>query len=52
MYVEAIETFQKDKRIILEAIREPGNLNKFHPFCKTNTVENWPGIGDEPVCAI
>tara|TARA_A100001037_G_scaffold142331_1_gene129015 strand:+ start:2059 stop:2532 length:474 start_codon:yes stop_codon:yes gene_type:complete len=45
MYVEAIETFQKDKRIILEAIREPGNLNKFHPFCKINTVENWPGIG-------
>ena len=45
MYVEAIETFQKDKRIILEAIREPGNLNKFHPFCKKNKIISWPGNG-------
>ena len=45
MYVEAIETFQKDKTIILKAIREPENLNKFHPFCKANTVEIWPGKG-------
>ena len=45
MYVEAKETFHKNRSVILEAIREPGNLNKFHPFCKANTTEKWPGVG-------
>ena len=45
MHVEAKETFHKNRSIILEAIREPGNLNKYHPFCKKNEIINWPGNG-------
>ena len=45
MHVEAKEIFHKNKSVILETIREPGNLRKFHPFCKANTTEKWPGVG-------
>ena len=45
MYVEAKKTFKKDKSEILEAIRVPGNLENYHPFCIENKIEKWPGKG-------
>jgi len=30
---------------IWEVISRPGNLVDFHPFCKSNPVEVWPGVG-------
>ena len=45
MYVEAKRTFKKDKSEILEAIRVPGNLENYHPFCIENKIEKWPGKG-------
>ena len=27
---------------LIKIIKEPGNLNNFHPFCKKNTPINWP----------
>ena len=45
MYVESEVEFNLPKSRILELIREPGNLNKYHPFCKRNEVINWPGNG-------
>ena len=45
MYVEAKKTFKKNRSEILEAIRLPNNLENYHPFCKENKVEKWPGKG-------
>ena len=45
MYVESRVEFNLPKSKILNLIREPGNLNKYHPFCKKNEVINWPGNG-------
>ena len=45
MYVEAKKTFKKDRSEILDAIRLPNNLENYHPFCKKNNVEKWPGKG-------
>ena len=28
---------------VWEIISKPGNLEHFHPFCKSNPVEKWPG---------
>jgi hypothetical protein len=30
-------------------ISRPGNLVDFHPFCKSNPVEIWPGVGSRDV---
>ena len=30
-----------DRQSVWKIISEPGNLNKVHPFCKSNTVVNW-----------
>ena len=43
MYVEATASFSKPKNVILELIREPGSLSKYHPFCKRNEAIEWPG---------
>ena len=45
MYVESKVELNLPKSNILNLIREPGNLNKFHPFCKKNEIINWPGNG-------
>ena len=45
MYVESQVKFNLPKSKILNLIREPGNLNKYHPFCKKNDVISWPGNG-------
>ena len=45
MYVESKAYFKMPKSYILGQIREPGCLNKFHPFCKKNEAINWPGNG-------
>ena len=45
MYVESKVELSLPKSKILNLIREPGNLNKFHPFCKKNQIINWPGSG-------
>ena len=45
MYVESKVELNLPKSKILNLIREPGNLNKFHPFCSYNYATNWPGNG-------
>lgn len=45
MYVESKVEFNLPKSKILNLIREPGNLNKYHPFCKKNESIKWPGNG-------
>ena len=45
MYVESKVELNLPKSEILNLIREPGNLNKYHPFCKKNKIINWPGNG-------
>ena len=45
MYVESKVELNLPKSKILNLIREPGNLNKYHPFCKKNEIINWPGDG-------
>tara|TARA_Y100000768_G_scaffold1018_1_gene814 strand:+ start:22 stop:507 length:486 start_codon:yes stop_codon:yes gene_type:complete len=45
MYVESKVELNLPKSKILNLIREPGNLNKYHPFCKKNEIINWPGNG-------
>ena len=45
MYVESKVELNLPKSKILNLIREPGNLNKYHPFCKKNIAHKWPGNG-------
>ena len=33
-YVEATANFNKPKKVIEDAIKKPGCLEDFHPFCK------------------
>ena len=47
MYVEATASFNRSKNSILELVREPGNLLKYHPFCKRNDAITWPGNNSE-----
>ena len=49
MYVESKVELNLPKSKILNLIREPGNLNKYHPFCKKNEIINWPGNGSGSV---
>lgn len=43
MYVESKVALNLPKSRILNLIREPGSLNKYHPFCKRNNAIKWPG---------
>ena len=43
MYVESKVALNLPKSRILNLIREPGSLNKYHPFCKRNDAIKWPG---------
>ena len=45
MYVEAEKKIKTSRLKLLQAIREPSNLENFHPFCKENKVDKWPGKG-------
>ena len=45
MYVESKVELNFPKSLILNLIREPGSLNKYHPFCKKNEVNKWPDNG-------
>ena len=45
MYVESKVDFNLPKSKILKLITEPGNLEKYHPFCKKNEILKWPGNG-------
>ena len=47
MYVESKVELNLPKSKLLNLIKEPGNLNKYHPFCKRNNVISWPGNGSE-----
>ena len=38
MYVESKVELKLPKSKLLNLIREPENLNKYHPFCKRNNV--------------
>jgi hypothetical protein len=41
--VSAEQVIAAPARKVWEAISEPGNLEKCHPFCASNPVEAWPG---------
>ena len=41
MFVESKVEFNLPKNKILDLIKEPGNLNKYHPFCKRNEAINF-----------
>lgn len=45
MYVESKVELNLPKSKVLDLIREPGNLSKYHPFCKKNEPISWPGNG-------
>ena len=47
MFVEATASFDISKKSILELIRAPGSLSKYHPFCKINDAITWPGDNSE-----
>ena len=34
---------------VWQLISRPGNLTDFHPFCQSNPVEKWPGVGSRDV---
>ena len=42
-YVEASAHFNKPKQTIEDAIKKPGCLEDFHPFCASNKALSWPG---------
>lgn len=37
-------TVNCEPRNVWQLISRPGNLERYHPFCAANPVENWPGI--------
>ena len=46
-YVEATANFNKPKKVIEDAIKKPGCLEDFHPFCLSNNTLSWPGNNSE-----
>ena len=46
-YVEATANFNKPKKVIEDAIKKPGCLEYFHPFCLSNKTLSWPGNNSE-----
>ena len=46
-YVEATANFNKPKKVIQDAIKKPGCLEDFHPFCLSNKTLSWPGNNSE-----
>ena len=46
-YVEATAHFNKPKKVIENAIKKPGCLEDFHPFCLLNKTLSWPGNNSE-----
>ena len=46
-YVEATAYFNKPKKVIEDAIKKPGCLEDFHPFCLSNKTLSWPGNNSE-----
>ena len=46
-YVEATANFNKPKKVIGDAIKKPGCLEDFHPFCLSNKTLSWPGNNSE-----
>ena len=46
-YVEATANFNKPKKVIENAIKKPGCLEDFHPFCLSNKTISWPGNNSE-----
>ena len=46
-YVEATANFNKPRKVIEDAIKKPGCLEDFHPFCLSNKTFSWPGNKSE-----
>ena len=47
-YSQPLSACGKD---VWQEISKPGNLVDFHPFCESNPVEIWPGVGSrDKVC--
>ena len=46
-YVEATANFNKPRKVIEDAIKKPGCLEDFHPFCLSNKTLSWPGNNSE-----
>ena len=43
--IEATQTIKASASDVWAVISAPGNLTNIHPFCSSNPVEKWPGIG-------
>ena len=39
------KTIAASAQDVWNIISSPGNLEDFHPFCESNPVEKWPGVG-------
>ena len=44
MIIQSQLEINKQSDIVIDLIKSENNLEKFHPFCKKNIVNNWPGI--------
>lgn len=41
--VSAVQQIAAPAPVVWNAISEPGNLERCHPFCEKNPVDRWPG---------
>jgi hypothetical protein len=44
-YVRMARIIQAPVQEIWKAISGPGQLHKYHPYCRENNVFKWPGVG-------
>ena len=49
MIVQSQLEINKQSNIVLNLIKSPNNLEKFHPFCKKNIVIKWDGKNSEDI---
>ena len=49
MIVQSQLEINKQSNIVLNLIKSPNNLEKFHPFCKKNLVIKWDGKNSEDI---
>jgi hypothetical protein len=43
--VSLSRVIQASKSDVWKTISAPGQLNKYHPYCRSNRVISWPGVG-------
>ena len=43
--VRVNHVIESNSESVWQVISQPGQLTRYHPFCKETTVLNWPGVG-------